>query len=288
MEKKVILITGTTQGLGKITALELAKQGHYIIIHGRNKIKLEAVRIEIIQETGNESIDIIVADLLLISDTIRMANRLKERYEKLDILINNAGAFFNKQREVTHEGIEKTISLNLLAPFILMKSLVELLAKSKSARIINVSSAMHKNGGKPDFKDFQLENSYKPERAYGLSKLYLIWISRYMVRYLKEKNINNVTANVCHPGAAVTNFGQDADKGFLINTIFKIALFFMDKPEKGAMTSIYLATSTQVEGVTRKFYGNRKKIEKPDDRYYSIENEEKVWNYCEEITKKYF
>ncbi|WP_313579020.1 SDR family NAD(P)-dependent oxidoreductase [Chishuiella sp.] len=285
--KKIILITGSTQGLGKITATELAKEGHQIIIHGRNKNKLEKVRNKIIQITGNNNIDIIVADLLSLEDTVKMSNEIITNYDKLDILINNAGAFFNKNREETEEGFEKTITLNLFAPFILMKSLADLLAKSDEGRIINLSSAMHKRGGKPNFSDFQLKNDYKPDKAYGLSKLYLIWISRHMVSYLKDRGINNVTVNVCHPGAAATNFGQDADKGFLFNLIFKVALLVMDKPEKGAMTSIYLASSPDVKNVTGQFFGNRNNIQKPDDRYYSKINEQKVWDYCIEITKKY-
>lgn len=287
MEHKTILVTGATQGLGKVTATELAKQGHHIILHGRNISKLEEVRNDIVGETGNKKIDIIIADLLSLSETARMAGELKKKYNKLDVLVNNAGAFFNKQRETTKEGFEKTIALNLFAPLLLMQSLSELLAKSLSARIVNVSSAMHKRGGKPDFNDFQLQNSYKPARAYSLSKLYLIWVSRHMVKYLQEHNITNVSVNVCHPGAAATNFGQDSNKGFLIDLVFKIAMHFTDKPEQGAMTSIYLATSPALEKITGKFFGNRKNIEKPDDKYYSRENEQKVWDYCQQILKPY-
>lgn len=287
MERKIILITGATQGLGKITATALAKQGHHIIIHGRNNTRLAEVQKEIIAASGNKNIDMAIADLLSLPDTARMAKELKVKYSKLDVLINNAGAIFNKTREPTKDGFEKTITLNLFAPFLLMQSLLELLQKSDAARIINLSSLMHKRGGKPDFSDFQLEKNYAAPKAYGLSKLYLIWVSRHMTTYLKEKNITNITVNVCHPGAVSTNFGQDSDKGFLINTIFKVALLLMDKPEKGAITSIYLATSPLVEGVTGLFFGSKENIEKPDESYYSKENEEKVWNYCQQIINPY-
>ncbi|MFV0531590.1 MAG: SDR family NAD(P)-dependent oxidoreductase [Flavobacteriales bacterium] len=287
MNIKTILITGATQGLGKITATELAKQGHQIIIHGRNEAKLETVRNEIINETGNKNIDLAVADLLSLKDTARMANELKNQYEKLDVLVNNAGAISNKTRETTAEGLEKTFTLNLFAPLLLMQSLTDLLVKSKSARIVNLSSAMHKRSGKPNFDDFQMQNNYSAPSTYGMSKLYLIWVSRKMVAYLKEKGINNITVNVCHPGAAATNFGQDSDKGFLINTIFKVALLFTDSPEKGAMTGIYLASSPEVENVTGEFFGNRKKIEKPSDKYWSKESEQKVWDYSQQILKPY-
>lgn len=287
MGKKIILITGATQGLGKETAKALAKQGHHVILHGRNIAKLQTVSQEIKSETGNNSINTIAADLFSLADTKRMADEFKSRFGRLDVLINNAGAFLNKQRETTKEGLEKTISLNLFAPFLLMQSLLEVLAKSSSARIINLSSAMHRRGGKPDFNDFQLEKSYSPARAYGLSKLYLIWITRYMAKQLKEKGITNITVNASHPGAVATNFGQDSDKGFFINMVFKIALLFMDKPANGARTSIYLATSPEVENVTGGFFDNKEKIEKPDDRYYSPENELIVWDYCKRVVENY-
>lgn len=287
MRQKIILITGSTDGIGKITATELAKQGHKIIVHGRNKEKTENVCQEIIAKTGNNNIDFVTADLLQLSDIKRMSEELKKKYDHLDVLINNAGAFFGKERETTSEGFEKTIALNLFAPFLLTKLLLEILAKSDSARIINLYSAMHRRGGKPDFTNFQSEKVYKTDRAYGLSKLYLVWITKHLAKQLKEKGIANITVNACHPGAVATNFGQDVDKGFLMNLIFKTALFFMPKPEKGAETSIYLATSSEVENTSGEFYDQNRKIEKPDDRYYSVENENLVWEYCEKTTQKY-
>jgi len=287
MEKKIIFITGATQGIGKETATELAKQGLHVIIHGRNKPKLESVSEEIKTTTGNSKVDIITADLFSLKDVKSMADEFKGRYDKLDVLINNAGAFLNKQRETTVEGLEKTITLNLFAPFLLMQLMVDALKESPAGRIINLSSAMHKRGGKPDFHDFQFEKNYTPSRAYGLSKLYLIWITRHMAKQLKEKGINNVTVNASHPGAVATNFGQDSDKGFITNLIFKVALRFMDKVEDGARTSVYLATSPQVENVTGEFFNNKGKNEKPDDRYYSPENEKIVWDYCNKVTEAY-
>lgn len=287
MSYKTILITGSTDGIGKITATELAKQGHTIIVHGRNKEKTENVCQEIIAKTGNKNIDFIIADLLQLSDIKRMSEELGKKYDHLDVLINNAGAIFGKERETTAEGFEKTITLNLFAPFLLTKLLLDTLAKSNSARIINLYSAMHRHGGKPDFTNFQSDKIYKTDRAYGLSKLYLVWITRHLAKELKEKEITNITVNACHPGAVATNFGQDADKGFVMNLIFKTALFFMPKPEKGAKTSIYLATSPDVEYISGAFYDNNMKVEKPDDRYYSPENEKLVWEYCEKTTQKY-
>lgn len=108
-----------------------------------------------------------------------------------------------------------------------------------------------------------------------------------MAKQLKEKGITNITVNASHPGAVATNFGQDSDKGFFINMVFKIALLFIDKPANGARTSIYLATSPEVENVTGEFFDNKEKIEKPDDRYYSPENELIVWDYCKRVVENY-
>lgn len=287
MNAKIILITGSTDGIGKITATELAKQGHTIIVHGRNKEKAAAVCQEIIAKTGNKNVAFLIADLLRLTDIKRMSEELKKKYSNLDVLINNAGALFGKERETTSEGFEKTITLNLFAPFLLTKLLLETLAKSESARIINVYSAMHRRGGKPDFTNFQSDKVYKTDRAYGLSKLYLVWITKHLAKQLKENGLDNITVNACHPGAVATNFGQDADKGFLMNLIFKVALLIMPKPEKGAQTSIYLASSPDVKNISGEFYNNNMKVEKPDAKYYSAENEKLVWEYCEKITTKY-
>lgn len=286
MTNKIILITGATDGIGKITAKELAKQGHTVVIHGRNKTKTEAVCMEIKSETVNNNIDFLIADLFSLSDVKHMAEEFKDRYDHLDVLINNAGAIFNKVREITKDGFEKTIALNLFAPFLLTELLLDSLDKSPAARIINVSSEMHKRSGKPDFKDFQHEKNYSPTTAYGLSKLYLIWITRHLTAELNAKGFKNITANLAHPGAVATNFGQDSDKGFINNLIFKLALYMMPKPEKGAETSVYLATSPDVKNITGKYFGN-KKINKTAEKYYSLENAKIVWDYCKNVTKKY-
>lgn len=287
MREKIILITGATGGIGKETAKALAKQGHTVIIHGRDKVKTQKVCEEIKAETGNTNIDTLLADLFLLSDVKNMADKFKEKYDRLDVLINNAGGMMNKERETTKEGIEKTIALNLLSPFLLTQLLLNALAKSPTARIINVSSEMHKRGGKPDFNDFQLISSYSCSRAYGLSKLYLIWTSRHLITELEQQGLGHITVNIVHPGMTNTNFGLDSDKGFIINLIFRIAVPFGLTPEQGAETSIYLATSDEVKNITGQYYGTKKKLAKVDNKYYSAENERLVWEYCKQITKPY-
>lgn len=286
MKNKIILLTGASSGIGKETAKALARQGHTVMVHGRDKARTQAVCNEIKLETGNTKVDMVLADLLSLPDVKRMAGEVARRYDRLDVLINNAGALFGKERETTKEGFEKTMALNLLAPFLLTELLLDLLAKSPAARIVNVVSEMHKRGGKPDFSDFRLEKSYSTIRAYGLSKLYNIWMSRHLVSELKQKGIHNITVNTLHPGMIATKFGQDSDKGFFNNLVFKLATPFMITPAQGAATSIYAATSAEVENVTGQYFKD-KRVARADDTYYSAENAQTVWDYCMQVTEPY-
>jgi NAD(P)-dependent dehydrogenase (short-subunit alcohol dehydrogenase family) len=286
MEGKTILITGSTDGIGKVTAKALAKQGHTVIIHGRNKKKAETVCEELKSETANNKINFVIADLFLLSDVKRMADEFKKKYERLDVLVNNAGAIFGKDRETTKEGFEKTMALNLFSPFLLTQLLVEVLAKSPAARIINVSSAAHTMSGKIDLSDIQLENNYSFGNAYGQSKLYLIWVTQHLATELKEKGLSNITANSLHPGTIKTEFGQNTNKGFGVNLLFKLAMLFAITPAKGAENTIYLATSKDVENITGKYFSN-KRVGKPSMKYYSPENEKIIWDYCMQIVQPY-
>lgn len=192
MESKTILITGASDGIGRETAKTLAKQGHRIIIHGRNKQKTEAAFEEIKRETGNQNIDMYLADFLSLAEVKKFADTIKQKYVYLDVLINNAGAQFTNTRETTSEGHEKTMVINVFAPFLLTTLLLDLLKKSKSARVVTVSSASH-SMGKPDLNDIELKNGYTMARAYGVSKLYIIWVMQHFVSEMKKAGINNIT-----------------------------------------------------------------------------------------------
>jgi len=288
-ESKTILITGATSGIGRETARALAQQGHFVIIHGRNREKTQAICEELKLETGNNNIDFVIADLLLLSDVKQMADTFKQNYNKLDVLINNAGAVFNKNQEKTAEGLEKTMTLNVFAPLLLTHLLLDVLAKSVSARIINVSSLAHKAPYKPDLSDIQLEKNYSYAKAYAHSKLYLIWLTQQLSGKLKEKGFENITANSLEPGVAASAFGQNSDKGFWLNLGFKIFFRrpFFNSSELAAKASIYLATSQEVENITGKFFNSKAKMVKPNSKYYSPENEMIVWNYCMKIVEPY-
>ena len=283
MESKIILITGASDGIGKETAKALAKQGHTIIVHGRNPQKTKAAYEEIKAESGNNKIEYLIADFLSFAEIKHFADSIKSKYDHLDVLINNAGAQFTGKRETTDEGHEKTMMINVFAPFLLTSLLLDLLKQSPSARVVTVSSAAHSMGGKPYLDDMELEHHYTMSRSYGLSKLYVIWVMRHFVSEMKKAGINNITFNTVHPGSAQTNLGREAVKSLKWKIIYFLWKIMMNSVAAGAAPSIKAATSPELEGVTGKYFG-LKGEEKPSDKYYSHENEQIVWDYCKKIT----
>jgi NAD(P)-dependent dehydrogenase (short-subunit alcohol dehydrogenase family) len=286
MNDKIVLITGATGGIGKAVAIALAKQGFTVVIHGRNQQKAEQVCEEIKAATGNDKIDVIVSNLFSLKDVRNMANTFKQKYKRLDVLVNNAGGIMGKDREKTTEGVEKTIAINLLAPFLLTELLLDILKNSYDGRIINVSSNSHKLNAKPDFDDLSLEKGYNPLRAYGNAKLFLIWITQHLSQTLNQQGIKSITANTLHPGAVATNFGVESNLGTVLNFIVKLARPLFKTPEQGADTIVYLATSSEVNNSSGKYFVNRKQVSVAE-KYYSEKNEKAVWDYCMENTKAF-
>jgi len=286
MNDKIVLITGATGGIGRATAIALAKQDFKVVIHGRNRQKTAQVCEEIKTATGNDKTDMIVANLFSLKDVQNMANTFKQNYNRLDVLINNAGGIMGKDRETTTDGLEKTIAINLLAPFLLTKLLLDLLKNSNDGRIINVSSNSHKLNAKPDLNDLSLEKGYNPLRAYGNAKLFLIWITQHLSQTLNQQGIKSITANTVHPGAVATNFGVESNLGALLNFMAKLARPLFKTPEQGADTIVYLATSGEVNNISGKYFVNRKQAS-VTEKFYSEKNEKAVWEYCIENTKAF-
>lgn len=286
MENKTILITGASDGIGKETAKTLAKQGHHIIIHGRNKQKAEAALEEIKRESGNKNIDMYLADFLSLAEVKKFADTIKQKYDHVDVLINNAGAQFGDKRETTSEGHEKTMVINVFAPYLLTTLLLDLLKKSKSARVVTVSSASHSMSGKPDLNDFELTNNYSMTKAYGISKLYVIWIMQHFVSEMKKAGINNITFNTVHPGSTDTSLGRESTKSLKYKIIYYLWKPMMNSMEKAISPSIKCATAPEMEGVSGKYFGPKGE-ETPSQKYYSAENEQIVWDYCMETLKPY-
>lgn len=284
-KQKIVFITGATGGIGKAVAIALAKQNYHIVIHGRSKEKTSKNCEEIKSISGNKNVDYIIGDLFLMRDVKKIADTFKTKYDRLDILINNAGGIMSKERKETDENVETTIALNLFAPFLLTDLLVEVLKKSEDGRIINVSSNSHQLNAKPDLNDIELNQNYNPLAAYGNAKLYLIWISQYFAKQFAENNLKNITINTLHPGAVATNFGVNSNLGGLLNFFGKLARPFFRTPEQGAETILYLATSDEGKGITGKYFEN-KKMKQASQKYYSTKSEALIWEYCKTKTDK--
>ncbi|MBO0931917.1 SDR family NAD(P)-dependent oxidoreductase [Fibrella aquatilis] len=249
---KTILITGATEGVGKATALALAQQGHRLILHGRNADKLNTVISELKATTSNARLEPIVADFSSLEAVTAMAQTLLDTYDRLDVLINNAGAMFS-HRQVSQDGFEQMVTINYLAPYLLTEKLLPLLRATPNSRIVNVSSVGYKSA-KPNFDDFMAEQHYNMQRDYFNSKLYGLYHTLDLAEQLKT---DGITVNAVHPGGVQTQLARDFKGGmkFLFNLM--MPLFFVS-PEKGAETSVYVATNDEVAGLTGQYFVKKK------------------------------
>lgn len=248
MREKLCLITGANTGIGKVTARSLAESGATVVMVCRDKQKGEAARDEIKQKTGNQQVELMLADLSSQEQIRKLADDFKARHNRLNVLVNNAGVYIPK-RTLTKDGIETTFAVNHLAYFLLTNLLLDLLKQSAPSRIVNVSSAAH-HYGKVEFDNLQGEREYKGFAAYSNSKLENILFTRELARRLAG---TGVTANSLHPGAVSTNIFRRLPKP--IEWIIKA---FTLSPEKGAETSIYLAASPEVEGISGKYFEKKR------------------------------
>ena len=248
MQGKICLITGANSGIGKATALGLARMGATVVLVSRDRARGEQAQSEIKAQSGNPNIDLLLADLSSQKSIRQLADDFKQRYSQLHVLINNAGVFSPRKR-LTVDGIDMVFAVNQLAPFLLTNLLLDVLKASAPARIVNVSSDSHEaNYLKLD--DLQSEKHYRPMRAYGQSKLALVLFTYELARRLEG---TGVTANCLHPGFVATNIAQ-RDLPPIVRLLAKPIFLFGISPEEGAKTSIYLASSPDVEGVTGKYF----------------------------------
>ncbi|TFF91581.1 SDR family oxidoreductase [Candidatus Thorarchaeota archaeon] len=269
MEGRVTIVTGSNSGIGRETALGLAQMGATVVMAVRNREAGEKARREIIEESGNENIEILVADLSSMTEVKQLASEFKQNHDKLHVLVNNAGAIISK-RTVTVDGFELTFALNHLAPVLLIHELLDVLAEGAPSRVVNVSSGAHAFG-KIDFENLQNEK-YSSMRAYGSAKLMNI-----MATYTLSKKLegSGITVNVLHPGFVRTNFGKK-DAGFGQRAVLRLAGIFAKTPAEGAETSIYLASSPEVDGVSGKYFADSK-MKKSSKISYNEEIQEKLW-----------
>lgn len=251
MTGKVCLVTGAASGIGAVTAQELARQGAAVVLVDHNTEKGVTTTARIQAQTGNASVRFFQADLSSQQEIRDLAHRFQASYHRLDVLVNNAGAMF-PQRQESVDGIEMTFALNYLGYFLLTHLLLDTLKSCAPTRIVNVSSRSHARA-RINFEDLQFRSGYTGLRAYEHSKLAIVLFTYELARRLAG---TGVTANVLHPGVVATDFAANSGGAFgLLVRLFRFAFL---SAEQGAQTSIFLASSPSVEGVTGKYFVKRK------------------------------
>ncbi len=279
MQGKVCLVTGSSSGIGKVTARELARMGATVVMVCRNRAKGEAVQAEIQEASGNAQVNLIIADLSSLAEVRRAASEFKQKYTQLHVLVNNAGGI-NAEHKVTPDGLEVTFATNYLASFLLTQLLLDVLKASAPARIVNVSSSGHTSGN-IDFADLQGTHRYSPVKAYSQSKLAQIFFTYELADQLEG---TGVTVNALHPGMIASNFNNGL-RG-IQHFIGELVYFFVAiSVEKGAQTTLYLATSPEVEGVSGKYFSDCKEITS-SRRSYDVTLRQRLWKVSEELTRQ--
>jgi retinol dehydrogenase 14 len=276
MSGKTVLITGGTGGIGRAAAIGLSSMGARVGITGRDRARAEGAAAAIARESGNPAIDIFVADMSSQADVRRLADEVLVAYPRLDVLLNNVGGFW-AHRHVTADGLEHTFALNHLAPFLLTSLLLDRLIASAPARIVTVSSGAQ-SLGKIDFDDLMGERRYSGQQAYNQSKL-----ANVMFTYELAKRIegSGVTATVLHPGVTSTGFGsEDMARGW--GPLIALMRPFMKSPERGAETPIYLASSPEAEGVTGRYFADRK-AKKSHESSYDSATTGRLWDVSADL-----
>ena len=276
MGEKVCLITGATSGIGKATAMGLANMGANVVMVGRDRGRGEAALAEVKGKSANASVDLMLADLSYQQEIHRLADEFKEAYPRLDVLINNAGVFRSK-RITSADGIETTFAVNHLAYFLLTSLLLDVLKASAPSRIVNVASGEQRNGN-IDFDDLQAEKGYKGAKAYSQSKLATVLFTYELARRLEGTGI---TANCLHPGVVVTNLGSGVSGIF--GVMVRALTPLMKSPEKGAETSIYLASSPEMEGLSGRYFVNKDEA-RSSDVSYDERLARRLWEVSADLT----
>jgi NAD(P)-dependent dehydrogenase (short-subunit alcohol dehydrogenase family) len=278
LEGKICLVTGSTSGIGKVTARELANQGATVVLVSRTRAKGEATQAEIKQVTGNPHVDLLVADLSLLADVRCLASEFHDTYPHLHLLVNNAGCAY-PTRTLTSEGLEATLAVNYPAPFLLTELLLDTLKASAPARIVNVSSAQHANA-RIEFDNLQGEKKYANLRSYNQAKLALLLWTYELARRLEG---TGVTVNALHPGITATNFPSGMTG--VLAWGMRLSTPFLLTPEKGAQTTLYLATSPEVEGVTGKYFVKSHEAKSSNDSYDQTVGA-RLWEVTEQLVAR--
>lgn len=274
MKNKTVLITGANSGLGKAAAVQLARLGAKIVIVCRTASKAETAAAEIRSLSENGAVEFLAADLSSQSAIHNLASEFKAGHSTLDVLLNNAG-IAPIERRLSVDGIEMTFAVNHLGYFLLTHLLLDPLKAAPSARVVNVSSEAHRSGAL-DFENLQGEKKFSTWGAYSLSKLCNLLFTFELARRLQG---TRVTANALHPGFVSTAIFRETP-GWMKMFVRFLALGV----EKGAETSIFLASSPEVEGVTGKYF-IKKKEARPADKALDANSAQRLWAISEELTR---
>ena len=250
MSGKTVLVTGGTGGIGLATATGLAELGARVGIVGRDTSRAEAAADRI--RTAGGEVDVFVADVSSQREVRGLADRVLTAYPRLDVLVNNVGGYW-ATRHPTEDGLERTFAVNHLAPFLLTNLLLDRLRASAPARVVTVSSGAQ-SMGRIDFDDLQGERRYDGQKAYNQSKLANVMFTYELARRLEG---SGVTANVLHPGVVRTAFGQEDSRGWM-RVLLPLVRPFLKSPERGAETSVHLASSPEVAGVSGQYFVDSK------------------------------
>lgn len=277
MKGKTVVITGASSGIGLVTARELARQGARIVMVVRNRAKAQRAVDDIVRDIPGAQLELVIADLYSLAEVRRAGAEIRAAHPTIDVLINNAGLIHDK-RELTVDGFERTFALNHLAPFLLTYELREPLAAARPSRIITVASEGHRYSH-VDWTQLATGTDWKLAMiTYGNSKLCNIWFAREAARRLITQGI---TSNALHPGPVATGFGESGS--FVFRLGVKLAKPFLLTPEQGAQTSIYLASSPEVEHVTGEYFIKCKRA-KPSSRARDDVSARRLWELSEKLT----
>ena len=276
MRGRTCLVTGATSGIGYVMARELARRGATVTLVGRDPDRTALYVGRIRRETGSNTVDSLLADLSSMEQVRKLAEAVRARHERLDVLVNNAGAVFLSHR-TTVDGYEMTFALNHLAPFLLTNLLLDRLKVSAPARIVTTASMAHQGATIPfDDPNFQ-HHRYRAWAAYGQSKLANIMFTYELARRLEG---TNMTANCFHPGFVATRFARS---GPLMNVAMTLARPMTISAEEGAKTGIYLASSPEVEGVTGQYFVKEKPARSSKESNDTA-GQRRLWEISEELT----
>lgn len=281
MKEKTVIVTGGNNGIGLETAVGLARLGAHVVITARNQAKGEAALADIKNRSESNNVELMLADFASLASIRRFVEKFKAHHDRLDVLVNNAGGI-NTSRSETLDGFETTFGVNHLGYFLVTNLLLDVIKAGAPARIVSVSSGAHRRSKGMNFDDLNAEQSYRGMGVYGRSKLANVLFTYELARRLEG---SGVTANCLHPGVVRSGFGQN--NGGLTSLAFK-SFYTLLRPltksnAQGAETSIYLASSPEVEGVTGKYFANSKETQS-SPASHDEEAAKRLWEVSEQMT----